>query len=354
MENEFLSSSECSDDEFEAENVNITAPRRYIRDVENPIEYYDDIPFQKRYRFTKEAVMDILLPMVNEQLKKVNNRGLPVTPLMQLLITLRFYATSSFQVVNGDLRKYNQSTISRTVARTSRILASHLGQHINFFNNAKREENKIKFHGMAGFPNVIGCIDCTHIRISNPGKDYGEVFRNRKGWYSLNVQVVCGPNREILDLVARHPGSAHDALIFDRSGVRCRFEQGLLNGVLLGDSGYPCRSYLLTPVLRPVMDADVRYNTAHRRTRIIVEQLFGVWKRRFPCLYYGLRTKLSTSVAIICATATLYNIIIKYRLNIECEDDFSDDDQILNEVSRENSTIGFAHRQGTISLVARR
>lgn len=38
-------------------------------------------------------------------------------------------------------------------------------------------------------PGVGGCIDCTHIKIQNPGGLHGEVFRNRKGWFSLNVQV---------------------------------------------------------------------------------------------------------------------------------------------------------------------
>ncbi|KAK0070715.1 hypothetical protein PV325_000162, partial [Microctonus aethiopoides] len=70
--------------------------------------------------------------------------------------------------------------------------------------------------------------------------------------------VVSSPDREILDIVVRHPVSTHDAVIFDRSGLRCRFELGQLNGILLGDSGYACRSYLLTPVLRPGTDAEER------------------------------------------------------------------------------------------------
>lgn len=97
MDNDFLSES---DDEFEEENIplRLRLVKRYIRDMENPIEFFEDVPFRKRYRFSKGSVVDILLPMVNARLRKLNNRGLPVSPLMQLLITLRFYATSSFQV----------------------------------------------------------------------------------------------------------------------------------------------------------------------------------------------------------------------------------------------------------------
>lgn len=163
----------------------------------------------------------------------------------------------------------------------------------------------------------------------------------------LFSQIVAGPQREILDIVVRHPGSTHDAVIFDRSGLRCRFELGHLNGILLGDSGYACRRYLLTPVLRPETDAEVRYNTAHTKTRVIVEQLFGIWKRRFPCLYYGLRTKLSTSIAIICATAVLHNLCIQHNLNEIVEEEFNENifEDIVNQ---EQDGIGFAHRNAFI------
>lgn len=149
---------------------------------------------------------------------------------------------------------------------------------------------------------------------------------------------MSGPNREILDIVVRHPGSVHDALICDRSGVRCRFELGYLNGILLEDSGYACRRYLLTPVLRPENEAELRYN-AHKRTRIIVEQLFGIWKRRFPCLYYGLRTKLSTSVTIICSVAVLHNIYILHKLNEDVEE-YVHDDVFENINNREEDGVG--------------
>lgn len=99
MENEFLSDSDDGfQDENAENNIRWRLPKRYIRDGENPIEFYEDRPFKKRYRFNKRTVIDILLPLVYEQLQRDNNRGLPISPIMQLLITLRFYATSSFQV----------------------------------------------------------------------------------------------------------------------------------------------------------------------------------------------------------------------------------------------------------------
>lgn len=73
-------------------------PKRYIRDAENPLEFYADTEFRRRYRFDKKIVLDVILPLISERLETVNNRGLPIPPLIKLLICLRYYATANFQV----------------------------------------------------------------------------------------------------------------------------------------------------------------------------------------------------------------------------------------------------------------
>lgn len=73
-------------------------PKRYIRDLDNPVEFYREHEFKNRYRFSKTTVMEVILPLIGDRLSKVNNRGLPFPPLLQLLLSLRFYATRNFQV----------------------------------------------------------------------------------------------------------------------------------------------------------------------------------------------------------------------------------------------------------------
>ena len=41
---------------------------------------------------------------------------------------------------------------------------------------------------------------------------------------------------------------------------------------------------------------------------MIIERVFGQWKRRFPILSRGIRVKLETALSIIVATAVLFNI----------------------------------------------
>ncbi|KAH1024891.1 hypothetical protein HUJ05_009727 [Dendroctonus ponderosae] len=83
-----------------------------------------------------------------------------------------------------------------------------------------------------------------------------------------------------------------------------------------GDSGYPLKSYLLTPLANTGTRTERLYNESYIRTRNCIEKLFGVWKRRFPVLAYGLRLKVSTVMSVILATAVLHNIA---RANSEPE-----------------------------------
>lgn len=56
------------------------------------------------------------------------------------------------------------------------------------------------------------------------GGEDGEVFRNRKGYYSINVQLITDANLKIRDIVARWPGSQHDSTIFSHSRIKTKFE----------------------------------------------------------------------------------------------------------------------------------
>lgn len=61
----------------------------------------------------------------------------------------------------------------------------------------------IMFYNLHQFPRVVGAVDGTHIRIQCSNKDVGEQYKNRKGFFSFNVQGVSDAKLEFLDIVAK-------------------------------------------------------------------------------------------------------------------------------------------------------
>lgn len=97
----------------------------------------------------------------------------------------------------GDVIQISQPTISRIIFRVSTLIASLINRYVKMpTSDEARAENKRLFKelgygpGAIGFPSIDGAIDCTHIRLVNTRLfNIEEIYRNRKGYFSLNVQV---------------------------------------------------------------------------------------------------------------------------------------------------------------------
>lgn len=101
-----------------------------------------------------------------------------------------------------------------------------------------------------------------------------------------------------LHINARYPGSTHDAYVLTNSGLPDRVQSLPEGGWLLGDSGYPLRTWLLTPYQSPSNRREEKFNDSHGKTRVVVERAFGVLKARFRCVIIKkinqITTKFST------------------------------------------------------------
>ena len=87
-------------------------PKRGLQDKENLFEHYNDRNFRKTFHLSKTTVILILGYIENKLYSSYTKRRQDLSPMFQLLLTLRFYATGTFQIVIGDLNKVVQSTVS--------------------------------------------------------------------------------------------------------------------------------------------------------------------------------------------------------------------------------------------------
>ncbi|KAM3874408.1 putative nuclease HARBI1 [Diretmus argenteus] len=251
---------------------------RVIRGRSNPLEVYDDEELIERFHFCRRDLLELIEELAPD-LQFVSERNAALPPSLQVLIALRFYANGAFQNTVGDMIRVHRSTACRVIRRVSLALNRRLALHVHLPTEAEAAGIKQHFLQASGIPGIVGCIDGTHVQIQAPS-DNEYLFVNRKGYHSLNVQIACDATYKIINLVARWPGSTHDSRILRESALYREFEAGRGNGLLLGDSGYPLKRWLMTPIIAPTTDQERRYNTIHSATRSDVERCIGVLKRR--------------------------------------------------------------------------
>jgi len=97
-------------------------------------------------------------------------RNNAISPMNQLLLTLRFFATGSHLISAGDFSGVSKTSAHRVVHRVTNAIARLRPRFIKFptlADEIKTEE--IKFFDIARFPRVVGCMDCTHVKIQSFG-----------------------------------------------------------------------------------------------------------------------------------------------------------------------------------------
>jgi hypothetical protein len=344
--------SSLSSDEDDQEPLRRLPRRiRFIRDRENPFDLHDN-DFKKRFRLNKATVMN-LVHLIGHTLEPRTHRNKSLDARCQIVITLRFYATGGFLELIGDCMHIHKSNICRVIRRVTCQIAQLFRHHIKMpCNNQELMAIKQGFFNIAGFPRIIGALDCPHVNIQSPGGANAELYRNRKGYFSINTQAICDSQLKLMHIIARWPGSVHDSTIFNDSPLPVEFGMGRYgNGFLLGDSGYPCKPHLLTPVLNPINASQAAYNTAHIATRNTVENFFGVLKRRLPCLRNGLRLNLDTTVKVIVACGVLHNICKEQDDDIENYFEEIEDEEEDNFIFNDNNNVNYAVRNALIATV---
>jgi len=91
--------------------------------------------------------------------------------MQQLLLTLRFYASGSYLLSATDFSGVSKTSAYRIVHRVTEAIACLRPRFIKFPVLAEKiKTEQIKFFDIARFPRVIGCIDCTHIKVQSFGE----------------------------------------------------------------------------------------------------------------------------------------------------------------------------------------
>lgn len=216
----------------------------------------------------------------------------------------------------ADIHGVSRSSACKIITKFVDAVNKNM-KNIRFPSGRSLTDVKEAFYQKCKIPNTIGAVDGTFVPIIAP-KDNEEIFVCRKNFHAINIQAVVDHKMRFTDIVAKWPGSTHDASIFENCHLKNILESHHI-GHLLGDSGYPLRKYVLTPVGIPANASEEAYNKAQSSGRMVVERAFGMLKSRFRCLHKTggcLQVVPSKACKIVAACARLHNFCIENQIPV--------------------------------------
>ena len=155
-------------------------------------------------------VFEVFFDMISNNLNAFSGKVSNIPPMSQQF--------ASFQSFAEDLLHISQSSVSRIVGKVAKVIAANHQQLIHF-----PTPNETPLASIGGLSGVIGTNDCTHIKICCPGGPNSDLYRDRKWYFSLNVQAVCSHDLKFTNTVARWQGSIQDSRIFRNSRLCAKF-----------------------------------------------------------------------------------------------------------------------------------
>lgn len=297
----------------------------------------DEVTRKQQHR-VPAAVVNYLAEELGPLLQHPTHRNQALTPRQQIELFLHFVGCNAFFHVMRDARGPSTHTVHRVVSRVTDAILT-LKQNVIKW-PADMQKLRRDFYNIANFPCVAGALDGCHIEITPPADDENS-YVNRHHTKSINMLAVCGPDLTFFYVNTDHPGSCHDGHVIRYSKLWRQFEDGRLpfpGAILLGDSAYALRPWLLTPFPGNPEGLKQSYNYSHIQTRNVIERAFGVLKARFSVLKSGIRLKgkdgPARSAKLILACTILHNLCISHgdtgeELTDEEEDEegIQDDDE---------------------------
>ncbi|KAJ1129409.1 hypothetical protein NDU88_007779 [Pleurodeles waltl] len=106
---------------------------------------------------------------------------------------------------------------SNVLSRVLSALLKHMRSYIVFPQVEDLPTVKGDFYALGHIPNIIGATDGT--RVAFVPRRNEQVYRKRKSYHLMNVQMVYLADKYISHVNAKYPGSVHDPYILRNSSI---------------------------------------------------------------------------------------------------------------------------------------
>ncbi|KAL7286697.1 hypothetical protein TKK_0019080 [Trichogramma kaykai] len=224
---------------------------------------HDEEEFYSFCRLTIRQ-FNCLYEMVAPNLLKHSNRpSLP--PELRLASVINYLAAADSVNKNSAFYNLGKSTLYAVIPEVCSVISSVVGP--KFLRTPSTEDFRRiaqEYEEQLHFPHCIGAIDAKHFEIKKP-EHSGSLFFNYKNFFNISLMAVCDVHRRFTMVNLGDYGSANDAGNFANGDIGSSLENGEIrlpmpeplqnsNAVcpfyLIGDGGFPLKSYLMKPYLR--------------------------------------------------------------------------------------------------------
>ncbi|XP_063631382.1 uncharacterized protein LOC134802678 [Cydia splendana] len=222
-----------------------------------------------------------------------------------------------------------------------------INKYITFPLQAKaRERVTHRFKQLYKLPNVLGVVDGVQIAIHDLPPAQEEGFLNRAGFHSLNVQLICDADLNILSVDNSQGGCVHDCAIWAAHPLHLQLQRQHEEGgrvYLLGDSGYLQRVTLMTPFPTPSDPYETLYNFHHSRAWSSIKQCIHLLRQRWRRLTIPLPENKARKIINACA--------VLHNMAQQCSAPVLPPDVDLKEQERKDALLEEQQESAVVSLV---
>ncbi|XP_023951167.2 putative nuclease HARBI1 [Bicyclus anynana] len=289
--------SEFSDDDDDDEEDRLFFPlmqylirlrRERVDDYLHIIESYTEAEFKNRLGLSRKIACRLIDDLEKSGIIANHKFGLkPLEPRLCFYIFLSFIANTEPLTPIATRFDISISSTFRVIRRVVAWILTKMDDAIKW----PQDMSEImticdNFHNKTGISNMLGVIDCTHVKIEKP-KDAPE-YCNTKGYFSIILQATIDAKLRFTNIYCGEPGSLSCARVLRKSPLyhtATQNQAGLFphDTFLVGHSGYPSLTWLVPPFRenKRLTLNQREFNSLHAATRKLSDKAFNLLKNRF-------------------------------------------------------------------------
>ena len=314
------------------ENSRTRSCRRHTRNMgywELAWQTYDDARFKRTFRVSRRTFCYIL-QHIRQDIQKQYVTELPISPEERLGICLYRLGRGDYLYTIAELFGRGLATVHCIVQEVCEAIIKNLWNKSVKAHFPKNEgeftDAMVKMEAMWQFPCCWGAVDGCHIPIRCPpgGPKACKEYHNFKNFFSVVMMAIVDARDRFMWASVGFPGNSHDSVIFQSTGLwkdivennlippmNMEIEQTSVYPMILGDSAFPFRTWLMKPYSHAVLSPEERYfNYRLSRARMVTERAYGQLKSRWRVLYRKLGCLPEAVKCITLTCVVLHNVCI--------------------------------------------